>query len=122
MIITMVLLSGEEVVAELVMPNDGIQLVVKKPLCVERVEVDNSLATRLNRYMSLDNGEESVFYARNIVCSSVCSQKIVDYYTKVVDKYYSDSLETSQDPEEVSSGGITTEEILSLISGRIKLQ
>ena len=121
MIITILLASGEELVAEFI-DHDDRQLRVKQPLRVEYVEMAENVATRLNRFLALEDGEETILYMPQVVATSKCTQKIVDYYTKAVDKYYSDSLITSPNPEQASQGGITTEEILSLISGRIKLQ
>ncbi len=121
MIITILLSSGEELVAEFI-EHDDRQLRVRQPLRIEYAERDNDVYTRLARFMSQENGKETILYMPHVVATSECSQKAVDYYTKAVDKYYSDSLNTSPNPEQASDHGITTEEILSLISGRIKLQ
>ena len=121
MIITILLASGEELIAEFI-DHDDKQLRVKQPLRIEYVEMGDDIVTRLNRFLSLEDGEETILYMQQVVATSKCKQKVVDYYTKAVDKYYSDSLVTSQKTEEVSEGGISAEEILSLISGRIKLQ
>ena len=121
MIITILLDSGEELVAEFI-DHDDRQLRVRQPLRIEYAERENDVYSRLARFMSQEDGNETILYMRHVVATSKCSQKAVDYYTKAVDKYYSDSLNTSQNPEEARDHGITTEEILSLISGRIKLQ
>ena len=121
MIITILLVSGEELIAEFI-DHDDRQLRVRRPLRVEYAEMEESLVTRLNRFMSLEDGEETILYMRHVVATSKCAQKVVDYYTKAVDKCYSDSLNTAADPKETALGGITAEEILSLMSGRIKIQ
>jgi hypothetical protein len=120
-IITILLASGEELVAEFV-SHDDTQLRVRQPLRIEYAERDNDVYSRLARFMSQEDGKETILYMRHVVATSQCPQKTVDYYTNAVDKYYSDSLNTSQNPEDVSLGDITTEEILSLMSGRIKIQ
>lgn len=120
-IITILLASGEELVAEFI-NHDDTQLRVRQPLRIEYAERDNEVYSRLCRFMSQEDGKETILYMRHVVATSECTQKAVDYYTNAVDKYYSDGLNTSQNPEQVSAGDITAEEILSLISGRIKLQ
>lgn len=117
-IITILLASGEELVADYI-DHDDMQIRVRQPLRIEYAERDNDVYTRLARFLSQEDGKRTIIYMRHVVATAECPQKTVDYYTKAVDKYYSDSLNTS---EEVSVGDITTEEILSLISGRIKLQ
>jgi hypothetical protein len=120
-IVTILLASGEELVADYI-DHDDMQIRVRQPLRIEYAERDNDVYSRLCRFMSQEDGKETILYMRHVVATSQCSQKAVDYYTKVVDKYYGDSLNTSHNPEEVGDHDITTEEILSLISGRIKLQ
>ena len=120
-IITILLASGEELVADYV-NHDDTQIRVRQPLRIEYAERDNDVYTRLVRFMSQEDGKQTTIYMKHVVATSECPQKTVDYYTNAVDKYYSDSLNTSQNPEDVSLGDITTEEILALISGRIKLQ
>ena len=120
-IITILLASGEELVADYV-NHDDTQIRVRHPLRIEYAERDNDVYTRLVRFMSQEDGKQTTIYMKHVVATSECPQKTVDYYTNAVDKYYSDSLNTSQNPEDVSLGDITTEEILALISGRIKLQ
>lgn len=120
-IITILLASGEELVADYI-DHDDRQIRVRQPLRIEYAERDNDVYTRLVRFMSQEDGKRTIIYMQHVVATSECPQKTVDYYTNAVDKYYSDSLNTSQNPEEASDHGITTEEILSLISGRIKLQ
>lgn len=117
-IITILLSSGEELVAEFI-DHDDRQLRVRQPLRIEYAERDNDVYTRLARFLSQEDGKETILYMPHVVATAECPQKTVDYYTKAVDKYYSDSLNT---PEEVPGNDITTEEILALISGRIKLQ
>lgn len=121
MIITLILLSGEELIAEYV-SEDAVQTVVKRPLRVEFAEMENAMATRLNRFMTLDNGEEIILYERHIVARAECSQKMVDYYTKAVDKCYSDTYREVPDLKEAAEAGITAEEIISLMTGSTKLQ
>jgi hypothetical protein len=120
-IITILLSSGEELVAEFIKHDDR-QLLVRQPLRIEYAERDNEVYTRLARFMSQEDGKETILYMQHVVATSECSQKAVDYYTNAVDKYYSDGLLSSPSREQASRGDITTEEILSLISGRIKLQ
>ena len=117
-IITILLASGEELVADYI-DHDDVQIRVRQPLRIEYAERGDDVYTRLARFLSQEDGKTTVIYMRHVIATAECPQKTVDYYTKAVDKYYSDSLNTS---EEVSVGDITTEEILSLISGRIKLQ
>lgn len=120
-IITILLSSGEELVAEFIQHDDR-QLRVRKPLRIEYAERDNEVYIRLARFLSQEDGKETILYMQHVVATSECTQKAVDYYTNTVDKYYSDGLLSSPSREQVSAGDITTEEILSLISGRIKLQ
>ena len=123
MIITILLLSGEELIAELI-ESLGDRLRVKKPLRVECTEIGDRVVTRLNTFMLLNDGDETMIYMRHVVATSKSAQKVVDYYTKAVDKWYNDSFTEAPGIDEKTGAGygITDEEILSLISGRIKIQ
>jgi hypothetical protein len=121
MIITLILLSGEELVAQLV-SEDAAEIVVKKPLRIEYAEIENTMATRLNRFMTLDDGESITIYKRQVVATSTCAQKMVDYYTKAVDKCYSDTYREVSDFKQGLDAGITADELMSLMTGRTKIQ
>ena len=118
MIITLLLSSGEELVAELIR-HDEVGIRVRRPLRVEPVEMGDRQVTRLNPFMSLEDGEETILYMRHVMATSKCAHKVVDYYTKVVDKMYNGGF-TEIDAD--TSGRVTVEEILSLMSGRTKIQ
>jgi len=117
-IITILLSSGEELVAGY-LDHDDAQIRVRQPLRIEYAERDNDVYTRLARFLSQEDGKETTIYMRHVVATSECPQKTVDYYTKAVDRYYNDTL---GDANETPGGTISPQEILSLISGRIKLQ
>ena len=119
-IITIMLISGEEIVGEFVNADDY-QIIMKRPVVVHHTQIIGSHASRLDRYMTLDSGEvDTIFYLRHILASAKCSQKTVDYYTKIVDKCYNDSLQEIANPSK--EDGITAEELMSLISGRRTVQ
>lgn len=119
-IVTLMLITGEEIVGEFVSADDY-QIIMKKPVVVHHTQIIGTHASRLDRYMTLDSGEvDTVFYLQHILASAKCSQKTVDYYTKIVDKCYNDSLQEIANTSK--EDGITPEEIITLISGRRTIQ
>lgn len=121
MILTIVLTSGEELVAEYITHDDR-QMTIKRPMAIEHAEFEESMVSRLTRYFTFDDGEEAIVYMQHVVATTKCAQKMVDYYTKAVDKCYSDTHTEVPDLKEVQEAGINAEDIISLLTGKITIQ
>ena len=121
MILTIVLTSGEELVAEYITHDDR-QMTIKRPMVIEHAEFEDTMASRLSRYFTFDDGGETVVYMRHVIATTKCAQKMVDYYTKAVDKCYSDTHREIPDVNEAREAGITPEELISLLTGRTTIQ
>ena len=115
------LLDGDELIAqETSRTVDG--CVVQKPLRLDQLDIGASTAMRLTRYLTLDNGVDCLLLSRQIVAISSCSQKAVDYYTKLADKCYTEIFSDSEGKSSEPMSGLTPEELISLITGKTSIQ
>lgn len=121
MILTIVLTSGEELVAEYITHDDR-QMTIKRPMVIEHAEFEEATASRLSRYFTFDDGGETQVYMKHVVATTKCAQKMVDYYTKAVDKCYSDTHTEVPDIKQAQEAGISPDELIALLTGRMKIQ
>lgn len=121
MILTIILTSGEELVAEYITHDDK-QMTIRRPMLIEHAAIEDQMASRLTRFFTFDDGGETYVYTRHVVATTKCAQKMVDYYTKAVDKCYSDTHTEVPDLKEVQEAGISADEIISLLTGKTTIQ
>jgi hypothetical protein len=115
------LLDGEELIAEeMLRTPDG--YILQKPLRLDYIDVGKSSALRLTRYLTLDSGLNCELLKNHVIAISSCSSRAVDYYSKMVDKCYTEIFPDPDHTRGEPMSGITPEEILSLITGKTSIQ
>lgn len=110
------LTDHNEIVGLVISDDDPNGILIDRPMKLLRDYVGSNMVYQLDRYMSMDNGTACFIHKRAIIAEAECHQKVVDYYEKIVDKYYMDLYEAPEQDQ------ITDEEMYMLATGKIKFQ
>tara|TARA_R110000823_G_scaffold200078_1_gene331091 strand:- start:1968 stop:2330 length:363 start_codon:yes stop_codon:yes gene_type:complete len=114
------LTDHNEIVGLVISDDDPAGILIDRPMKLLRDYVGSVMEFQLDRYLSLDDGTACFIHKRAIIAEAVCHQKVVDYYEKVVDKYYMVLYEESLPREEKAQ--LTDEERFLLLTGKMKFQ